>query len=87
MNANGTDIIYSMHKPILCEDCKAKILSKQIDSDFIPLLDGELKKIKKSNYVIIREWVKKHPVYALGLTAASGLILNILSNIIYDAIK
>lgn len=31
MNANKSDIVFSLHQPTLCDGCKARVLSKQVD--------------------------------------------------------
>ena len=41
MNANKPDIVFSMHKPTLCEECRARVLAKQVDKDLFPALDGD----------------------------------------------
>jgi hypothetical protein len=84
MNANKTDIVFSMHQPILCNACRERVLSKQVNSCFLPALDGELLRIKKPMYFRITEWVKSHPLYALTITAFSTVILNLVASIIFE---
>lgn len=87
MNASKPDIVFSMHKPKLCDGCRARILSKQINSGFLPALDNELPKIKKALYFRMAEWVKTHPLYALTITAFSAVILNLVASVIFEKAK
>jgi hypothetical protein len=43
MNANKSDIIFSMDKPTLCNPCRNRLLSSQIEASVLPSLDNELK--------------------------------------------
>lgn len=87
MNANKSDIVFSLHKPILCEACKTKVLSKQVDFEFLPKLSSELQKINKARFFLISELVKAHPVWALAVTAVSAILLNVTASFIYDKVK
>jgi hypothetical protein len=87
MNANKFDIVFSLNAPILCHACRTKVMSKQLSADFLPSLDKELKRICKSRYYRITEWVKAHPLWALLLTGTSAICLNILASIIFEKLK
>ena len=87
MNANKSDIIFSMHNPSLCTHCTNRLSSNQIDPDVIPSLTRELKKLKKEIFFRIIEYVRAHPIWSLIITASSALVLNLLANVIYDWIK
>jgi len=87
MNMDKADIVFSLDPPTLCEQCKARLSRKQIDGQFIPTLDSEMKRIRKSSYFRASDWVKAHPVCALLITAAFGLLLNIAGNLLYDGGK
>lgn len=83
-NASKSDIVFSMHKPKLCDGCRTRLLSKQVNSGFLPALDKELSKIKKALYFRMTEWVKTHPLYALAITAFSAIILNLIASILFE---
>lgn len=87
MNANKPDIIFSMHKPKLCDSCRVHVLSKQVTSGYLTALDQELLKIKKTVYFRMTEWVRKHPLYALAITAFSAIILNLIASVIFEKTK
>jgi hypothetical protein len=87
MNANKSDIVFSMHKPKLCDGCRARVLDKQVNSGFLPALDKELSRIKKALYFRMVVWVKAHPLYALAITAFSAVVLNLIASIIFEQAK
>ena len=87
MNANKSDIVFSMHQPTLCNSCRARVLSKQVNSGFLPALDEELLMVKKALYFRMTEWVKTHPLYALAITAFSAVTLNLVASIIFEKTK
>lgn len=87
MNSSKSDIVFSLHRPVLCAACKARVLAKQVPSSLVPSLEHELRRIQKPLYNQIADWVKRHPVIALGITAASGVCLNIIASFIYDKLK
>lgn len=87
MNANKSDIVFSMHQPTLCDSCKARVLSKQVNSGFLQTLDKELSRIKKALYFRMTEWVKAHPVLTLIATAFSAIALNLIASIIFEKAK
>ncbi|HEY9685821.1 MAG TPA: hypothetical protein V6C52_02470 [Coleofasciculaceae cyanobacterium] len=83
LNSNKPDIVFSMHRPNLCDACKSRVLSLQIDTDFLPALNNELPRLQKTLYFRISDWVKAHPICALLITLLSGITLNILASIIF----
>jgi hypothetical protein len=87
MNANKSDIVFSLHQPKLCDACKAKVLLRQVDSDFLPALSKELQKIKKALYFRMSEWVKAHPIMALTVAALSAIFLNLIASVIFEKAK
>lgn len=87
MNANKSDIIFSLHQPKLCDACKARVLSKQVNSGFLPTLTKELLRIRKALYFRMSEWGKTHPVLALIITAFSAICLNLIASIIFEKAK
>jgi len=87
MNANKSDIVFSLHQPTLCEACKTRVLSKQVNSRFLPTLNKELLKIKKALYFRIAEWVKAHPILALTVTVFSAISLNLIASVIFEKTK
>jgi hypothetical protein len=87
MNANKSDIVCSLHRPILCPACRTKVSAKQVPANLLLTLDRELQNIQKARYARILEWVKRHPVFALGITATSCVALNIIASAIFEKAK
>lgn len=87
MNANKSDIVFSLDRPKLCEACTTQVKSKQISAGFLPTLDRELARIHKARYYRMTEWVKMHPLWALLFTGVSAVSLNILASIIFEKAK
>lgn len=87
MNANKLDIIFSLHRPKLCLECKARISSRQIPTDLIPKLEDELQRIRKPLFFRLSELIKNHPIFALIITAFFSITLNLLASIIFEKAK
>lgn len=87
MNASKPDIVFSLHRPILCQSCRNRVSAKQVPAQFLPALDRELLRIQKSLYFRMSDWVKQHPIYALLITAASGLALNLVASVLFEKAK
>ena len=87
MNSSKSDIVFSLHRPILCPSCKTRVSSKQLPAEFVPTLERELLQIKKSLFVRMTEWVKVHPIFALLITATFGVVLNLIASVIFEKAK
>lgn len=87
LNANKSDIVFSMHKPTLCHTCHERVLKNQIDPKFISTLNKELSRIRKTLYVRIAEWVEAHPLRALAMTGAFAILLNLIANFLFEKLK
>ena len=86
MNASKPDIIFSMHRPILCHACRNRVLGSQVDVGFLPALYKELSRIRKALFFRIIDWIKRHPLWVLVITALSGILVNLISSIIFGKI-
>jgi hypothetical protein len=87
MNANKEDIVYSLAHPNLCPQCSIRLMEKQIPKNFIEDIKKELKRIRKSRFYRINDFIRAHPWWSISITAVSGIIINIVANIIYDFFK
>lgn len=86
MNGERSDIIYNTEHPIICEECKGKFRSKQIDGNVIGSFEKELKRIKKPKILRIERWIRAYPLLSIIISAFTAILLNIVANIIYDVI-
>jgi hypothetical protein len=87
MNPNKTEIICSMHKPVLCPQCRARLSQAQLEPLFIPTLERELSKIKKTLYARIADWIKAHPLWTLLITAIYGILLNLIASLVFEVMR
>jgi hypothetical protein len=87
LNANKADLAVSASRPILCASCKANLQSRQVPPQFWTTLDRELARIKKPLYFRLADWVRQHPVLAFIATTLFALVVNVVSNGIYDLLK
>lgn len=82
-----TDIFYSLNKPQLCRSCIHDITyneNPKIDSNIIPKVQRELKKIRKERYYQILDFVKNKPVLTLILSTIAAVFSGILANYIWE---
>lgn len=84
MCGDKRDIIFSCDKPIICEKCKSRMLDSGIESEYLKALVKEIKKIKKSNYYYMAEFIKRHPYLSLSIGFIVTIVINIISNFIYN---
>jgi hypothetical protein len=78
------DIIVSATEPHICYECEGQMRKQLIDKDYLATLEKELRRIKKPLYYRVVDFIKKHPILSLIITAISSLAINLLSSIIYD---
>jgi hypothetical protein len=87
MNINKADIVESLDPPHLCELCRASLAHVQTFPNFLPTLDKELGRIRRALYFRLSRWVQRHPIWSIAITAASAVIINVLSSAIYDKLR
>jgi hypothetical protein len=87
MNGWKENIVFSMHRPILCHECAARLKSKSLPTRYVDVLTSEINKIRKPMYHQILDLIKAHPWKAFFLASVWGLVLNISASYIYDEFK
>jgi hypothetical protein len=91
MNGIKTDIIYSLHEPKICSNCIQRLRNERIPNEIITKAQKEIIKIKKPIFYRIISFVKKHPVWAMMISAISAVVLgaigSYITTIIYEATK
>jgi hypothetical protein len=87
LNGDKRDIIYNTEKPIICDECKGKISNYAIPKNFIGDIQKELVKINKPFLEKIEIFIKKYLWFSISLTLIIPVILNLLSNWIWDLFK
>lgn len=81
------DLIHSASKAHLCPECEACLGKASLPTDFIYTLKKELKKIRKSKYFLLTEFIKQNPILSLIITILFSISINILSSFIFECIK
>lgn len=74
------DLVLSTVQPCLCNNCKIKFSSNTYEPNYFKILNREIKRIKKSKFYTIIDWIKMYPIISLFITALLTIILNIISN-------
>ena len=78
------DIIQVLNDPDLCNKCRSEIDKKPINPDFYAIIRKEFKRIKKSTYYSIKDWIESHPIRSLIIFCVVTILLNLLSNFIFE---
>ncbi|MCL2405005.1 MAG: hypothetical protein FWC92_05610 [Defluviitaleaceae bacterium] len=84
MCGNKNDVIYCSSQPIICNICESKIKKVQTPDGYLAVLKKELKRIRKHNYYVIVEAIKKHPYLSLFIGIISGIIIGLITNFIFE---
>jgi len=91
MNGIKTDIVYSLHKPIICNYCIEKLKQEKISNEVISRIQKELGGIKKPLFYRITSFVKKHPIWSLMISALFAILLgaigSLIATVIYEMLK
>lgn len=83
-NAHKEDIVYSLGKVSICSKCEADFDSSLVPENFVSNISKELKKIRKSRYFILRDFIRKSPILSIIISAFLALVLNILASYAYS---
>ena len=91
MNGIKTDIVYSLHEPIICSDCIERLRNEKISNETIEKAKKEILGIKKPLFYRIISFVKKHPIWSMFISAITAIILgaigSYIATVIYEAVK
>lgn len=91
MNGVKTDIVYSLHKPIICANCIEKLKQEKVSNEAISKIQKEICRIKKPLFYQIADFVKKHPIWALAISSVSAIILGAVGSyiaaVIYEIMR
>lgn len=84
MNGNKTDILFSVDKPIICDDCTNRLRQEKVSDNKISTIKSEIKKIRKKKFYKIADFVKSKPILAIIISAFFGILLSVLAAIIFE---
>ena len=82
-----SDIVMTCKKPRICVSCENQLLHKGLSAKDIETIKQELKKIKRSRFLDMYEWVQKHIMLSMFLGIAFPFILGLFTSFVYDLIK
>ncbi len=88
-NGNKAELIYSLNKPNICSDCQLRLKGQaqyKVPNQIIELANKEIKRIKKSTFINLMDYVKKRPLLSLILSFIAGVLMSILGAWIYNSI-
>ena len=87
MNGNKSDVVFSLDKPIVCDECTTKIRNKKVAEKCISLIKKEIGRIRKKKYYKIAEFVKRKPIVSICISAVFGIAISLIANWIFDLLK
>ena len=91
MNGIKTDVVYSCHNPVICPDCVERLRREKVSDETIAQCQSEIRRIRKSLFYRITDFIKQHPLWSLAISAATAIILgafgSVLGSYVYEAIK
>ena len=86
MNGIKTDIVYSLHEPIICPDCVERLRKEKISNEMIEKAQKEILGIKKPLFFRIVSFVKAHPIWSMLISAITAVVLGAIGSYIATAI-
>lgn len=91
INGIKEEVIYSTNRPIICSSCIEKLKIHKVPENIIQKSQSEIKKIKKTLYYRVVDFIKEYPILSLILSTIFALILGVLGSLIasflWEAIK
>lgn len=87
MCGDKTDIIYLTTAPFICEECMVKLKTCGVHMKYIQILEKEIKHIHKAHYYKIVDFIRAYPYLSLGIGIITTIIINIVSNFMFEYIK
>lgn len=84
LNGDKGDVIFNTEKPIICDECKARIKQYSIPIDFLNSISKELKRIRKPKIKSIELLIRKYPLISLVLTFLFSTMINLFSNFLWN---
>ena len=86
MTGIKSDVIYSCHNPIICSQCLESLKNDRVSLDNLNVAQKEIRKIKKDQFYIILDFIKKHPMISIIISSFTAIILGTIGSIIASII-
>ncbi|MBE4080495.1 hypothetical protein [Vibrio parahaemolyticus] len=87
MNGDKFDVIYNTESPCICNECKSFINGKNIPEGFVADLEKELKNIRKPLLSRVEIFIRKYPLFSIGLTLFSSFLISVLASLFVEYLK
>ncbi|MFA0508353.1 MULTISPECIES: hypothetical protein [unclassified Vibrio] len=87
MNGIKEDITHSCHDPKLCSDCSERLVQGTVSIDTINQTKKELKKIRKTQFYILADWVKVNPKLSIVISSVWAISLGVIGSLIATALS
>lgn len=84
MNGNKTDVLFSLDKPIICDDCTNRLRQEKVADNKISKIKNEIKGIKKKRFYKISDFVKEKPLLSIGISLIVGVLVSLTANVIFE---
>ena len=78
------DVISKCVRPYVCNECIEKL---GLSEEEMSCLKKEFRKIKRTHYQTILRFIKKYPILSILISGIFGILINIISNLLYDWCK
>jgi len=86
MNGYKSDVIFSLDRPKICDDCVIEIRRDKVSDNYITQIKKELRKIKKGRFYRIDECIRRRPILSFIISAVIVISLNLISNMVWKFI-
>ena len=79
MNGDKSEVVFSCDHPILCQECQGT-LGQKISRETIEKCQKEIRKIRKTPYYRITDYIKGHPIRSLAATVVGSVLIGAMSS-------
>ena len=84
MNGIKTDVVYSLDKPSICDECTIRLREEKVADNTIRIVKKELLKIKKNQYYKLIDFIKNKPLLSFIISFAIGILMSLIASFLYD---
>lgn len=79
-----SEVIYKCVQPIICEQCKAYLMSHGVAKDDVYIAEREQKKLKRNLYYRLVHRLKSYPIITFMLSCCLAIALSVVANAISE---
>jgi hypothetical protein len=82
MNASKMDVVYSLHRPCVCDHCCSQLKQAQVSNELLTVVQRELRRVQKPLIDRLVSFVREHTVWSIMLSIVSALVLGVMASLI-----